>query len=212
MGPCWGVVFEVLLFTGVCIVIPSGLLWLLSLSPFPLSTLYLLGPPGALSLALFSCHPTQLHGPSHPLPDLHAKDSQIPISVPSSSYYYVLAVSWMPHSFLKPSSLSASRNVSLLSLPAICLANPCMLIKVQLAHCILSYALPGGFQKTMPPCTHCCAQGHVCWSLVEYLPQSFCSRRLCLSSFLLVCDQEDKIQPCPSLYIEHLVQFLGRTR
>lgn len=34
-----------------------------------------------------------------------------------------------------------------MSLPAICLATPCMLIKVQISHCILSRALPGASRR-----------------------------------------------------------------
>lgn len=38
-------------------------------------------------------------------------------------------------------------KVSLLTLPAIYLANCCALIKVQIAHCILSHAIPGASRR-----------------------------------------------------------------
>jgi hypothetical protein len=42
--------------------------------------------------------------------------------------------------FLKPLTLSSSRNISL---PALYLENFCTLIKVQIVYCMLSYALLG---------------------------------------------------------------------
>lgn len=64
-----------------------------------------------------------------------------------SGYTKFPAVSRMPHSFLKTFSLSTSRNVNHLSLPAIYLANSRMLIKIQIAYFILSYALLGASRK-----------------------------------------------------------------
>lgn len=130
----------------------SGLLWLLSPSPsnhLYLPTLYILGPPRALSLAFLFLpfYLYLLHGPPHPLADSQANYSQQSISSPFSNCFSILTIpnclqcpKWH-FFFLKPFLLSTSRNVNLLSLPAVYLGNFCMLIKVQCDYCILSYAL-----------------------------------------------------------------------
>lgn len=198
----------------------SSLLWFLWLHFLCLPWIIFLSPPfrywDYLRLCLWPSFLTilfLLHGPSHPLPYLHANDSQVSISI-LFYYFYILlyktACSVLNTTFFSQVFLIEHFGGISTSL-AIYLANTCTLIKVQIAHCIqlMPFLV---LLETVLRFLHCYAQGCAYWSLIEYLPHSFCSRALCSSVFLLVCEQENRIQPCPLLYIEQWVQFLGHKR
>ena len=88
--------------------------------------------------------------------------------------------------FLKLFSWSTSRNVNILSLSAICLANFYMLIKVRVAHCILRYALLGASRRlrlhSLTATPKATSTDHL---------QSTCLRVVVVedSDYLLVCEQ-----------------------